>query len=122
MSNVEELKAKYKQASGDSPVTDKGIKGTLVDDYAIAILSKLCTLIAILVLGSILFLWLERTIGKAGLTPYRIWLPVAGWGFLAFTHKPFLRFGWWGALCTMAIIPTVSGYLWQLFQSMVGSR
>jgi len=124
--NVEELKQKYKNASADNESKpdkkDRGIKGTLIDDYALEIAMKLLALLAILVIGSILYLWLERTITTKFLTPWRIWLPVVGWVVLAFLQKPFLRFGWWGILCTLAVIPTVSGYLWQLFQGLVGTR
>ncbi len=124
--SVEELKAKYKNAapatSESAPRKDRGIKGTLLDDYAIEIAMKALTLVAILVLGSIGYLWLERAVGAGKLTPFRIWSPVIGWAILAFTHKPFLRFGWWGLLATLTVLPTVSGYLWQLFQSMVGTR
>ena len=124
--SVEDLKAKYKGATAttatESPKKDRGIKGTLLDDYAIEIAMKALTLVAILVLGSIGYLWLERAVGAGKLTPFRIWFPVIGWAILAFTHKPFLRFGWWGLLATLSILPTVSGYLWQLFQAMVGTR
>jgi hypothetical protein len=83
---------------------------------------KIATLAAILVLGSIGYLALERAIGVKAITPIRIWSPVVAWLGLAFFHKPFLRFGWWGLLATLSILPTVSGYLWQLFQGLVGQR
>jgi hypothetical protein len=102
--------------------TDRGIKGTLIDDYAIEIGMKIATLATILILGSIGYLALERAIGVKTITMIRVWLPVLGWAFLAFFHKPFLRFGWWGLLATLTVIPTTSGYLWQLFQGMVGAR
>ena len=108
-------------ASGSAPV-DRGIKGTLIDDAAIAILMKVATLLTILILGSILYLWLERAIGAKNIVPFRIWVPTIAWLVLAFSSKPFLRFGWWGLLATLAILPTTSGYLWQLFQNLVGTR
>ncbi len=148
---VEELKKKYKDAAPAAPAAeakeptatkDRGIKGTLVDDYAIEIAMKVLTLLSILVIGSIGYLWLEKVttipaivcpaastasqcVAKAAfitLTPVRIWFPVVGWGLLAFTHQPFLRFGWWGLLATLTVLPTVSGYLWQFFQLLVGTR
>ncbi len=108
-------------ASGNAPV-DRGIKGTLIDDAAIAILMKVATLLTILILGSIFYLWLERAVGAKNITPLRVWLPTIAWVGLAFFTKPFLRFGWWGLLATLCILPNTSGYLWQLFQSMVGTR
>jgi hypothetical protein len=128
MATIEELKTKYKEKAAetttdDSPKRkDRGIKGTMIDDYVIEALIKLLALVAILILGSIGYLFLEKVIGKGILTPIRIWLPVVGWIIIAFLKKPFLRFGWWGALCTLIIIPTTSGYLWQFFQSIVGNR
>lgn len=108
--------------SANASRVDRGIKGTLLDDYAIEIAMKFATLVAILVLGSIVYLALERAIGVKTITPIRIWSPVVAWLGLAFFHKPFLRFGWWGLLATLSILPTVSGYLWQLFQGLVGNR
>lgn len=108
--------------SANASRVDRGIKGTLLDDYAIEIAMKFATLVAILVLGSIVYLALERAIGVKTITPIRIWSPVVVWLGLAFFHKPFLRFGWWGLLATLSILPTVSGYLWQLFQGLVGNR
>jgi|GEM_PF-2157415 len=110
------------KSSETSTRADRGIKGTLLDDYAIEILKKVSTLAAILVFGSIAYLMLERWIGVKTLTPYRVWFPTVGWGLLAFSHKPFLRFGWWGLLATLSILPTVSAHLWQLFQGLVGQR
>lgn len=111
-----------KTATADTPKADRGIKGTLIDDYAIEIGMKIATLAAILIVGSIGYLALERMVGVKAITPIRIWSPVAAWAGLAFFHKPFLRFGWWGLLATLSILPTVSGYLWQLFQNLVGAR
>ena len=120
-STLEELAEKILTSSGTAPV-DRGIKGTLIDDAAIAILMKVATLIAILILGSIFYLWLENAVGAKNITPLRAWLPAIAWVGLAFFTKPFLRLGWWGLLATFAILPNTSGYLWQLFQAMVGSR
>jgi hypothetical protein len=128
MATIEELKTKYKEKAAETTTDDsakrkdRGIKGTMIDDYVIEGLIKLLALVAILVLGSIGYLFLEKVIGKGILTPIRIWLPVVAWVIIAFLRKPFLRFGLWGCLCTVIIIPTTSGYLWQFFQSMVGTR
>lgn len=119
---TEVIEEPVKSANESSPRVDRGIKGTLLDDYAIEIVQKVATLAAILVLGSIGYLALERAIGVKTITPIRIWSPVVAWLGLAFFHKPFLRFGWWGLLATLSILPTVSGYLWQLFQGLVGNR
>ncbi|MCA6507414.1 MAG: hypothetical protein IM586_13450, partial [Pseudanabaena sp. M172S2SP2A07QC] len=44
------------QSTQSRPV-DRGIKGTLIDDYAIAIVMKIATILSILVFGSILYLF-----------------------------------------------------------------
>lgn len=119
---LEDLASSVVSPSGEKAPVDRGIKGTLIDDAAIAILMKVATLLTILILGSILYLWLERAIGAKNIIPFRIWTPTIAWLGLGFFTKPFLRFGWWGMLATFAILPTTSGYLWQLFQSMVGTR
>lgn len=101
---------------------DRGIKGTLLDDYAIEIAMKVATLAAILVFGSIGYLTLERVIGVKTLTMIRVWSPVVAWSLMAFFKKPFLKGGSWFVLATLIMIPALSGYLWQLFQGLVGSR
>lgn len=105
-------------ATSTAPKTDWGIKGTFIDDWAI----KIFAAIAILVLCSFGFLWFEKAIGAKSLTPFRIWLPTICWLILTIIQKPFLRFGWWGILATLAVIPTTSGYLAQFLQSIAGVR
>lgn len=120
--SLDDLASQVTGQSTQSRPVDRGIKGTLIDDYAIAIVMKIATILSILVFGSILYLFLERMIGARTLAPIRVWTPLIGWMILAYFSKPFLRFGWWGLLATISIIPTTSGWLWQLFQGVVGAR
>lgn len=108
--------------TAEAPKVDRGIKGTLIDDYAIEITMKIGALTMILVLGSIGYLCLERLVSVKAITPIRIWSPVIAWFLMAFLKKPFLRGGSWFLLATLIMIPTLSGYLWQLFQNLVGNR
>lgn len=109
----------------DSPTltrTDRGIQGTLIDDYAVEILVKILALGAILIFGSWGYLALERAIGVKVLTMIRIWSPVVAWSLMAFFKKPFLRGGSWFILATLTMIPALSGYLFQLMNGTVGPR
>lgn len=101
---------------------DRGIKGTYIDDDIAWISIRTLVLIAILVLGSIGYLFLERLIGVKVLTMIRIWSPVIAWGLMAFFEKPFFKIRPWAILATLTMIPALSGHLWQLFQGMVGAR
>jgi hypothetical protein len=126
MATVEELKERYKErkeGAAEAPAKSaKSVKSSIADDARIEIAMKLLTLFAILIIGGVLYLWWERSVSARLIAPWRIWLSVIAWIFLAFNQKPFLMFGWWGLLATLTVIPTVSGYLWQFFQSLVGVR
>ena len=102
--------------------TDRGIKGTYVDDDIAWIAIRILVLVAVMVLGSIGYLALERLIGVKVLTMIRIWSPVIAWGLMSFFEKPFFKIRPWAALATLTMIPALSGHLWQLFQGMVGPR
>jgi hypothetical protein len=111
------------EAKTEAPVrADRGIKGTYVDDDIAWIAIRTLVLVAVMVLGSIGYLWLERLIGVKVLTMIRIWSPVIAWGLMSFFEKPFFKIRPWAALATLTMIPALSGHLWQLFQGMVGPR
>lgn len=104
------------------PVKDRFIKGTLIDDHAIAIIQKAATIIFIIALLGALWLWLERSLGVDILRPWRIWLPSVYMIVMMFITKPFLKLGWFGWAFVLVQSVNLSGYLFQALQSVTGVR
>ncbi len=121
----EQLRAKMaNSASTESvqPQQDRFIKGTLIDDKAIAFLQKLATIIFIVAIIGLLWLWLERSVGTKVISPYRAWVPSIYIVVMMFWIKPFLHLGWlgWGFVIVQSI--NLSGYLFQAIQTATGVR
>lgn len=120
----EQLKAKMQASAstGDAPQQDRFIKGTLIDDRAIELLQKIATIIVIVAIIGLLWLWLERTVGTRTIAPYRAWVPSIYVAVMMFWNKPFLHLGWlgWGFVVVQSI--NLSGYLFQAVQSVTGVR
>jgi len=121
----EQLRAKMANSvSTESvqPQQDRFIKGTLIDDKAIAFLQKLATIIFIVAIIGLLWLWLERSVGTKVISPYRAWVPSIYMVVMMFWIKPFLNLGWlgWGFVIVQSI--NLSGYLFQAIQTATGVR
>ena len=121
----EQLRAKMaNSASTEStqPQQDRFIKGTLIDDKAIAFFQKLATIIFIVAIIGLLWLWLERNVGTRVISPYRVWVPSIYMVVMMFWIKPFLNLGWlgWGFVIVQSI--NLSGYLFQAIQTATGVR
>lgn len=122
----EQLKAKMSTpatSTGDAPIQkDRFIKGTLLDDKAIAFLQKLATIVFIVAALGALWLFLENKIGVKTLAPWRVWTPSVYMIVMMFWTKPFLHLGWfgWGFVLVQSV--NLSGYLFQAIQSMTGIR
>jgi hypothetical protein len=121
----EQLRAKMaNSASTESvqPQQDRFIKGTLIDDKAIAFFQKLATIIFIVAIIGLLWLWLERIVGTKVMSPYRAWVPSIYMVVMVFWIKPFLHLGWlgWGFVIVQSI--NLSGYLFQAVQTATGVR
>jgi len=76
----EQLRAKMANSASTpteaaQPQQDRFIKGTLIDDKAIAFFQKLATIIFIVAIIGLLWLWLERSVGTRVISPYRVWVP-----------------------------------------------
>ena len=119
----EQLKAKMAQpAQTSEPQKDGFIKGTLIDDKAIAFLQKLATIVFIVAILGALWLWLERTVGVEALRPWRIWTPSVFMLVMMILTKPFLRLGWFGWAFVLVQSINLSGYFFQLIQKVTGIR
>jgi hypothetical protein len=121
----EQLRAKMANSvSTESvqPQQDRFIKGTLIDDKAIAFFQKLATIIFIVAIIGLLWLWLERNVGTRVVSPYRVWVPSIYIVVMMFWIKPFLHLGWlgWGFVIVQSI--NLSGYLFQAIQTATGVR
>jgi hypothetical protein len=121
----EQLRAKMANSvSTESvqPQQDRFIKGTLIDDKAIAFFQKLATIIFIVAIIGLLWLWLERSVGTRAISPYRAWVPSIYIVVMMFWIKPFLHLGWlgWGFVIVQSI--NLSGYLFQAIQTATGVR
>jgi hypothetical protein len=126
-----ELKQKLKEKMGatqaspsdEAPVVkDRFIRGTMLDDKAIAFLQKLATIMFVFIVLGLLWLWFERSIGVKAIAPYRAWVPSIYVIVMMFWIKPFLHLGWmgWGFVLVQSI--NLSGYLFQAIQSVTGVR
>lgn len=122
----EQLKAKMSTpatSTGDAPIQpDRFIRGITIDDKAIAILQKLATIIFIVAALGALWLFAERQIGAKVLAPWRVWSPSVFMVVLMFWTKPFLKLGWFGWAFVLVQSINLSGYLFQLIQSVTGIR
>jgi hypothetical protein len=120
----EQLKAKMSApaSTGEAPQQDRFIKGTLLDDKAIAFLQKLATIIFIIAALGALWLFLERQIGVKVLAPWRIWTPSVFMLVMMFLTKPFLKLGWFGWAFVLVQSINLSGYLFQAIQGVTGIR
>lgn len=120
----EQLKAKMQVPAGtaDTPQQDRFVKGTLIDDRAIEFLQKLATIIFIVAIIGLLWLWLERTVGTKTISFYRAWIPSIYVVAMMFWIRPFLHLGWlgWGFVVIQSI--NLSGYLFQAIQGVTGVR
>ena len=93
----EQLRAKMANSASTEPTQpqqDRFIKGTLIDDKAIAFFQKLATIIFIVAIIGLLWLWLERNVGTRVISPYRVWVPSIYMVVMMFWIKPFLNLGW----------------------------
>jgi hypothetical protein len=129
MATAAELKEQIRAKMANSASTestqsqqDRFIKGTLIDDRAIAFFQKLATIIFIVAIIGLLWLWLERTVGTRIISPYRAWVPSIYVVVMMFWIKPFLHLGWlgWGFVVVQSI--NLSGYLFQAIQAATGVR
>jgi hypothetical protein len=123
----EQLRAKMANSASTpteaaQPQQDRFVKGTLIDDKAIAFLQKLATIIFIVAIIGLLWLWLERNVGTRVISPYRVWVPSIYMVVMMFWIKPFLNLGWlgWGFVIVQSI--NLSGYLFQAIQTATGVR
>jgi len=123
----EQLRAKMANSASTpteaaQPQQDRFIKGTLIDDKAIAFFQKLATTIFIVAIIGLLWLWLERSVGTRVISPYRVWVPSIYMVVMMFWIKPFLNLGWlgWGFVIVQSI--NLSGYLFQAIQTATGVR
>jgi|NOAtaT_6_FD_contig_61_2861648_length_1603_multi_2_in_0_out_0_4 hypothetical protein len=123
----EQLRAKMANSASTpteaaQPQQDRFIKGTLIDDKAIAFFQKLATIIFIVAIIGLLWLWLERSVGTRVISPYRVWVPSIYMVVMMFWIKPFLNLGWlgWGFVIVQSI--NLSGYLFQAIQTATGVR
>ena len=131
MSTTAQLKEKLKQNmqsqqpvdNASQPVQrDRFIKGTFLDDNAIAFIQKLATIIFIVVALGALWLFLENKIGIRTLQPWRVWTPSVFMVVMMFLTKPFLKLGWFGWAFVMVQSINLSGYLFQAIQGFTGVR
>lgn len=128
MATAAELKSQLKQnmQSVDSPSQpvqrDRFIKGTFLDDNAIAFIQKLATIIFIVAALGALWLFLENKIGIRTLQPWRVWTPSVFMIVMMFLTKPFLKLGWFGWAFVMVQSINLSGYLFQALQGITGVR
>ena len=131
MSTAAELKEQLKQKmqsqqpvdNSSQPVQrDRFIKGTFLDDNAIAFIQKLATIIFIVAALGALWLFLENKIGIRTLQPWRVWTPSVFMVVMMFLTKPFLKLGWFGWAFVMVQSINLSGYLFQAIQGFTGVR
>ena len=131
MATAAELKAKLQaqmnqpttvQADSEAPIKDRFIKGTLLDDKAIAFIQKTSTIIFIVAVLGALWLFAENKIGVKTLQPWRVWTPSIFMLVMMFLTKPFLKLGWFGWAFVLVQSINLSGYLYQALQGVTGVR
>lgn len=132
MASAAELKEKYRQrresqqqqsapteaSPAPTQIVDRGIKGTLIDDF-LAIYG--IPILIFLLIGG-LYLGLERIVGAKILTPVRIWgLALTLYGFMCWKKFSF-NYGLGGWIAVLSVSISTSGYLWEAVQAWVGKR
>ena len=130
MATASELKAQLQanmaaQTATSTQTTqpqDRFIKGTFLDDKAIAILQKTSTIIFIVAALGALWLFVENKIGVKTLQPWRVWTPSIFMLVMMFLTKPFLKLGWFGWAFVLVQSINLSGYLYQALQGVTGVR
>ena len=131
MATAAELKEQLKQKmqsqqpvdNSSQPVQrDRFIKGTFLDDNAIAFIQKLATIIFIVAALGALWLFLENKVSVRTLQPWRVWTPSIFMVVMMFLTKPFLKLGWFGWAFVMVQSINLSGYLFQAIQGFTGVR
>ena len=130
MATASELKAQLQAnmaaqtATSTQPTQpqDRFIKGTFLDDKAIAILQKTSTIIFIVAALGALWLFVENKIGVKTLQPWRVWTPSIFMLVMMFLTKPFLKLGWFGWAFVLVQSINLSGYLFQALQGVTGVR
>ena len=110
------------QADSGASVKDRFIKGTFLDDKAIAFLQKTSTIIFIVAVLGALWLFAENKIGVKTLQPWRVWTPSIFMLVMMFVTKPFLKLGWFGWAFVLVQSINLSGYLYQALQGVTGVR
>ena len=110
------------QADSGASVKDRFIKGTFLDDKAIAFLQKTSTIIFIVAVLGALWLFAENKIGVKTLQPWRVWTPSIFMLVMMFLTKPFLKLGWFGWAFVLVQSINLSGYLYQALQGVTGVR
>jgi hypothetical protein len=129
---VAELKKKYQQRrqqqSQSEPqttqqttqVVDRGIRGTLIDDYFFLLLARFGLPLLLIVLLGIGYLGLERILGREILTPIRIWgLAIAMYAYMCWVKLKLDTSGW---IAVVSVSISTAGYLWQAIDAWVGKR
>lgn len=125
---VDELKKKYQQRrqeqaqaeSQPTQVVDRGIKGTLIDDYFFLFLARYGLPLLLIVLLGIGYLGIERIIGREVLTPIRIWgLAIAMYAYMCWVKLKLDTSGW---IAVVSVSISTAGYLWQAIDAWVGKR
>jgi hypothetical protein len=125
---VAELKKKYQQRRQEksqsepqtTEVVDRGIRGTLIDDYFFLFLARFGLPLLLIVLLGIGYLGLERITGKEILTPIRIWgLAIAMYAYMCWVKLKLNTSGW---IAVVSVSISTAGYLWQAIEAWVGKR
>ena len=110
------------QADSGASVKYRFIKGTFLDDKAIAFIQKTSTIIFIVAVLGALWLFAENKIGVKTLQPWRVWTPSIFMLVMMFVTKPFLKLGWFGWAFVLVQSINLSGYLYQALQGVTGVR
>lgn len=125
---VAELKKKYQQRRQgqtqaepqSTQVVDRGIKGTLIDDYFFLFLARFGLPLLLIVLLGIGYLGIERIVGREILTPIRIWgLAIAMYVYMCWVKLKLDTSGW---IAVVSVSISTAGYLWQAMDAWVGKR
>ena len=105
-----------------TPRKDRGIKGTLVDDIIAEYALITVAIFGFLVIASGLWLWFERIAGVNKIRHFRIWIPTAFMIIQMYRVRPFFKYGLFGWFFIIVQTINLSGYLFQVLQSVTGVR
>lgn len=105
-----------------TPRKDRGIKGTLVDDIIAEYALITVAIFGFLVIGAGLWLWFERIAGVNKIRHFRIWIPTAFMIIQMYRVRPFFKYGLFGWAFIIVQTINLSGYLFQMMQSVTGVR